>query len=84
MFRAEAPGAEALEDRTNRPLLLVGMLGSWAPFKARVGLEEDAYRIGDESGGVNNVVYIEVLKTTYHLAVLEEYCLLLMLASTAS
>lgn len=49
LFRAEAPGAEALEDRTNSPLLLVGTSGSCAPFNARVGLEEDAYRMGDES-----------------------------------
>jgi len=53
LFKAEAPGADALEDRTNSPLLLVSTLGSWAPFKARVGLDEDAYRIGDESGVIS-------------------------------
>lgn len=49
LLTPEDPGADALDDRTNSPLLLVGMLGSWATFNARVGLEEEAYRIGDES-----------------------------------
>lgn len=50
----ELPGAEDLEERTNRPLLLVGTLGSCAPFTARVGLEEGAYRMGDESAAVSD------------------------------
>ena len=55
----EEPGADALDDRTNSPLLLVGTLGSWAEFNARVGLEEEAYRIGDESAVFSHV---EVLR----------------------
>lgn len=47
----EVPGAEDREERTNRPLLLVGKSGGWAPLGpvVRVGLELGAYRIGDES-----------------------------------
>ena len=55
LLRPEEPGADALDDRTNSPLLLVGTLGSWAAFNARVGLEEDAYRIGDESAVVSHI-----------------------------
>lgn len=53
LLRPELPGAEALDERTNRPLLLVGTLGSWAAFNVRVGLEEGAYRIGEESADVS-------------------------------
>lgn len=51
LFNPEAPGARDLASRTNNPLLLLGMSEfRWAlPFAARVGLELDAYRIGDES-----------------------------------
>ena len=53
LFKAEAP-VPAREDRTNNPpLLLLGILGSWASFKTRVGLDEDAYRMGDESKTVS-------------------------------
>ena len=62
LLRLEEPGADALDDRTNSPLLLVGTLGSWAAFNARVGLEEEAYRIGDESAIVS------------HLKELREHC----------
>ena len=51
LFRPEAPGAEDLEERTKRPLLLLGM-SDWrcaSPLAARVGLELEAYRIGEES-----------------------------------
>lgn len=51
LLRLDEPGADALDDRTNSPLLLVGTWGSWAAFNARVGLDEEAYRIGDESPG---------------------------------
>ncbi len=54
LLRPELPGAEDLEERTKRPLLLVGILGSWAPFTARAGLEEGAYRMGDESVTVSD------------------------------
>lgn len=54
LLRPELPGAEDLEERTKRPLLLVGILGSWAPFTARVGLEDGAYRMGDESVTVSD------------------------------
>ena len=55
LLRLEEPGADALDDRTNSPLLLVGTLGSCAAFNARVGLEEEAYRIGDESAIVSHL-----------------------------
>ena len=42
LLSPEEPGAEALEDRTNNPLLLVGTLASCAPFTARAGLEDEA------------------------------------------
>lgn len=42
LLTPEVPGAEDLEERTNRPLLLVGISGSRAPFMARVGLEDGA------------------------------------------
>lgn len=54
-FTPEVPGAaEDREDRTKRPLLLVGTSVCWAPLApvARVGLELGAYRIGDESRGM--------------------------------
>ena len=60
LLRLEDPGADALDDRTNSPLLLVGTLGSWAAFNARVGLEEEAYRIGDESANVSHMKEIRV------------------------
>lgn len=68
LLTPEDPGADALDDRTKSPLLLVGTLGSWAAFNARVGLEEEAYRIGDESAIVS---YIEkhAPDFTYHLVV---------------
>lgn len=49
LLRPELPGAEDLEERTNRALLLVGTSGSRAPLTARDGLEEGAYLMGDES-----------------------------------
>lgn len=55
LLRPELPGAEDLEERTNRLLSLFGMLGSRAPFTARVGLEEGAYRMGDESVTVSDL-----------------------------
>ena len=42
LFRPDEPGADALDERTNKPLLLVGRFGSWVAFNARVGLEEGA------------------------------------------
>ena len=51
----EAPGPVDREDRTKRPLLLLGMSDRCCagplrpPFNPRVGLELEAYRIGDES-----------------------------------
>lgn len=55
LLRLDEPGADALDDRTNSPLLLVGTWGSWAAFNARVGLDEEAYRIGDESALVSHM-----------------------------
>lgn len=55
LLTPEVPGADALDDRTNSPLLLVGTLGSWAAFNAREGLEEEAYRMGDESAIVSHI-----------------------------
>lgn len=43
LLRPEVPGADDLEDRTNRPLLLVGISGCRSPLVApRVGLDDDA------------------------------------------
>ncbi len=43
LLRPEVPGADDLEDRTNRPLLLVGIPGCRSPLVApRVGLDDDA------------------------------------------
>ena len=42
LFRPDEPGVDALDERTNKPLLLVGKFGSWVAFNARVGLEEGA------------------------------------------
>lgn len=43
LLRPEVPGADDLEDRTKRPLLLVGISGCRPPFAAaRVGLDDDA------------------------------------------
>ena len=51
LLMPDVPGAEDLEERTKSPLLLVGMLVCRPAFVvARVGLEDDAYCIGDESG----------------------------------
>ena len=43
LLRPEVPGADDLEDRTNRPLLLVGISARRSPLvAARVGLDDDA------------------------------------------
>lgn len=43
LLRPEVPGAVDLEERTNRPLLLVGISGCRSPLAAaRVGLDDDA------------------------------------------
>lgn len=84
LFSAEAPGAEALEDRTKSSLLLLGILGSWAPFKARVGLDEDAYRMGEESETISTLTTIGIEIDAYPLVAPEEYCHCLMLASQAN
>ena len=60
LLRPELPGAEDLEERTKRPLLLLGILGSRAPLMARVGLDEGAYLMGDESGAISNLDWADI------------------------
>lgn len=43
LLRPDVPGADDLEDRTNRPLLLVGTSACRSPLVAfLVGLDDDA------------------------------------------
>lgn len=42
LLSPEVPGADDLEDRTNKPLLLEGISGCRSPFAAaREGLDDD-------------------------------------------
>ena len=83
LLRPEVPGADDLEDRMNRPLLLVGISGCRSPLAApREGLDDDAYRIGDES--TRSAIAFSRRFLTYRLAALGEYCLRRKLALEGS
>lgn len=84
LFGPELPGADDLDERTNRPLLLVGTSGSRPLLTARVGLEEGAYLMGDESLNISDHHPRTVDPWTYHPAGLEECCQPLRLALRAS
>lgn len=49
------PNAFGREDRTKSPELVLLTLSDLWLFAARPGLELDAYRMGDESGGDDTV-----------------------------